>query len=93
MVSDPQLNRKSCNVTILQTLQVMEPGDAVSYTAGSREAALHALAGRCAHIVPLLDAFEHRTAAGRHACMVLERQGSPLDYVSLTSLCPMFDHV
>jgi hypothetical protein len=62
--------------------QVTSTADASSYTAGSREAALHALAGRCAHIVPLLDAFEHRTAAGRHACMVLERQGSPLEYVS-----------
>ncbi|KAF6255788.1 hypothetical protein COO60DRAFT_1461993 [Scenedesmus sp. NREL 46B-D3] len=62
-------------------LKLMEPGDSVSYTAGTREAALHAMAGRHANIVPLLDAFEHRTAAGRHACMVLERQGSPLDYV------------
>jgi hypothetical protein len=69
----------------------MEPGDAVSYTAGTREASLHALAGRHANIVPLLDAFEHRTAAGRHACMVLERQGSPLDYVSLTVSLTNFD--
>jgi hypothetical protein len=76
--------KPSALVTPLCTypLQVMEPGDAVSYTAGTREASLHALAGRHPNIVPLLDAFEHRTAAGRHACMVLERQGSPLDYVS-----------
>jgi hypothetical protein len=40
------------------------------------------MAGRHPHIVPLLDAFEHRSAAGRHAAMVLQRQGSPLDYVS-----------
>jgi hypothetical protein len=53
-------------------LQVTNATDAVSYTAGTREAALHALAGRHPHIVPLLDAFEHRTAAGRHACMVME---------------------
>jgi hypothetical protein len=30
----------------------------------------------------LTKTFEHRTVAGRHTCMVLERQGSPLDYVS-----------
>jgi hypothetical protein len=63
-------------------VQVTNATDAASYTAGTREAALHALAGRHVSVVPLLDAFEHRTAAGRHACMVLERQGSPLDYVS-----------
>lgn len=69
---------------LLLLLQLVEAGDAASYAAGTREAALHAMAGRHPNIVPLLDAFEHRSPAGRHACMVLERCGSNLLYVSLT---------
>ena len=70
--------------TLLLLLQLVEAGDAASYAAGTREAALHAMAGRHPNVVPLLDAFEHRSPAGRHACLVLERCGSNLLYVSGT---------
>ncbi|WIA21033.1 hypothetical protein OEZ85_005361 [Tetradesmus obliquus] len=66
---------------VVKVVDAADAADAVSYTAGTREAALHAMAGRHPNIVPLLDAFEHRSAAGRHACMVLQREGSALDYV------------
>jgi serine/threonine protein kinase len=62
--------------------QVVEAGDATSYAAGAREAAVHALAGRHPNVVSLLDAFEHRSSKGRHAAMVLEQCGSSLDFVS-----------
>lgn len=63
-------------------MQCMEAGDGTSYTAGMREAALHATAGRCPNIVSLLDAFEHRSSSGRHPVMVLERCGANLLVVS-----------
>eukprot|EP00775_Hariotina_reticulata_P007713 gene7713-7912_t len=62
-------------------VKVVEAGDATSYTAGTREAALHAMSGRHSNIVPLLDAFEHRSGSGRHAALVTERCGSSLDFV------------
>eukprot|EP00878_Enallax_costatus_P023824 GHUV01025376.1.p1 GENE.GHUV01025376.1~~GHUV01025376.1.p1 ORF type:complete len:537 (+),score=110.24 GHUV01025376.1:176-1786(+) len=63
-------------------IKCVEGGDATSYLAGSREAALHAQAGRHHNILQLLDAFEHRSKAGRHACMVLEKAGSNLYIVN-----------
>lgn len=42
---------------LLLLLQLVEAGDAASYAAGTREAALHAMAGRHPNIVPLLDAL------------------------------------
>lgn len=48
----------------------MESGDFPTFSAGTREAAAHAAAGRHPHIAELLATFEHRSKAGRHACMV-----------------------
>ena len=60
----------------------MEAGDNTSYTAGMREAALHATVGRHNNIVGLLDAFEHRNSSGRHPVMVLQPCGATLLNVS-----------
>ena len=48
----------------------MESGDYPTFSAGSREAAAHVAAGRHPHVAELLATFEHRSKAGRHACMV-----------------------
>jgi hypothetical protein len=50
--------------------QLMESGDYPSFSAGAREAAAHASAGRHPNIAALLGTFEHRTKHGRHACLV-----------------------
>lgn len=60
-------------------MQCVEAGDTGSYLAGTREAALHAAAGRHPNLVPLLDAFEHRSRAGRHAVLVTEPAGQGPD--------------
>ncbi|GBF95545.1 hypothetical protein Rsub_08526 [Raphidocelis subcapitata] len=59
-------------------LKLLEAGDPPTFAAGSREAAAHARAGRHPNVARLLGSFEHRTNAGRHACMVLEPLGSSL---------------
>jgi hypothetical protein len=61
--------------------QCVEAGDAGSFASGTREAALHAAAGRHANIVSLLDAFEHRSKGGRHAVLVTEAAGTNLQLV------------
>lgn len=71
---------------LLLLLQCVEGGDAVSYLAGTREASLHAQACRHPNILQLLDAFEHRSSNGRHACMVLEKAGSNLYIVSVSCI-------
>lgn len=65
--------------------QCLEAGDSLSYSAGMREAALHAAAGRCPNIVGLTDAFEHRSSSGRHPVMVMEPCGTNLLNVRVTN--------
>jgi hypothetical protein len=63
--------------------QCFEAGDAATYAAGVREAAVWAAAGRHPNLRALLDAFEHRSAAGRHAVLVAQAlDGTPLAEVS-----------
>lgn len=60
---------------------MVESGDYPSYSAASREVAMLKQCGDHPNIVKLLNAFEHRTAAGRHVGMVFEAAGDNLSSV------------
>jgi hypothetical protein len=54
----------------------------MTYTLGTREAALQAMAQSHPNILALLDAFDHRTSSARHAFLVTAQHGPNVGAVS-----------
>eukprot|EP00775_Hariotina_reticulata_P007712 gene7712-7911_t len=72
-------DRATSTDVILKALVAFDPSDnPITYTLGTREAAVQAMAPAHPNILALLDAFDHRASSGRHAFLVTEQHGPSL---------------